>query len=328
MHTLPSPSTPVQTEVRTFLSAFRGCRIFHPPLVDHEGRLVGNNGDRLMVLGTDIVYRDLNIEVVDSGEKADLIAIGGNGGMLERAYHIPRIFRECSQGFPRTPMCVLPSTYYYPKRPFASEIGARTAPLTLFCREAYSYKHLTEDHTLPEHCRVVLDRDMAFELEGGALVNRLKAMQTKHVLFVERTDVEKDSASFGSTSTGALSKARKRMPGPLKKLLYPMVKAVRSRRATPFRDECERLIAERCPDVGKLPRRAGDMSNVNVCDFEEFCSTIGEAAAVFTTRLHVGILSAMIGRRTFVFGGPYHKIRGIFEHSLAGRDGVEFVSSS
>lgn len=318
-------STGSTTRVRAFLEQYRGGKIFHPPLVDLQGKLVGNNGDRLMVLGTDIVYRDLGIRRVDRGEDADLIVIGGNGGMLERAYHIPRIFRQCSTGFPGVPMCVLPSTYYYPTKPFAEEIGERSAPLTLFCREAYSYQHLLEQHQLPSCCRVELDRDMAFELEGGDLVSRLRAMPPRHVLFVERTDVEHDAATFTSRSGGMGTKLRKRLPEPLKKLLYPFVKAARSRKITPFRERCELLLGERCPQHVQLPRVVGDMSNVNVCTFDEFCAHIGGSAAVFTTRLHVGILSVMLGRPTFIFEGPYHKIRGIYEHSLSGRPGVEFV---
>ncbi len=313
------------TRTREFLASFRGRKIFHPPLADHRGRLVGNNGDRLMVLGTDIVYNELGIRRVNRAQDADLIVIGGNGGMLERAYHIPRIFRECSQGFPDTPMCVLPSTYFYPSGQFGEEIGKRTAPLTLFCREPYSFKHLTQEQKLPDNCRVVLDRDMAFELQDGDLVRRLASTQAKHVLMVERTDVEADPAAFTNKSGFFRKALGKHVPGPIKRVLYPFVKARRASRITPFRIACEQMLAERFPALSGLPRHAGDVSNVNVCSFDDFCRLIGEAAVVFTTRLHVGILSAMTGRPTFIFGGPYHKIRGIYEHSLAGMNHVVFV---
>ena len=32
--------------LRDFLDGYRGARVFHPPLVDDKGELVGNNGDR------------------------------------------------------------------------------------------------------------------------------------------------------------------------------------------------------------------------------------------------------------------------------------------
>lgn len=319
-------SSRTQTKTRAFLADYCGARVFHPPLVDLAGNLVGNNGDRLMVLGTDRVYRDLNVKRVERGEDADLIVIGGNGGMLERAYHIPRIFQECSTRFPRTPMCVLPSTYYYPTTAFADQIGDRTAPLTLFCREAYSYRHLKESHRLPACCRVELDQDMAFELETDAYVTSLKAMVPKHVLLVERTDVEHDTGSFGSKPAGLMARVRKGMPGPIKRLLYPIVKAARARRITPFRETCEQILRTKHSDLVAWPREVGDVSNVNVSTFEEFSRLVGEAGVVFTTRLHVGILSAMLGRPTYIFEGPYHKIRGIYEHSLSQRGGVELVT--
>jgi hypothetical protein len=96
--------------VRDFLEPFRGKRIYHAPLVDDKGVLVGNNGDRLMVLGTDLLYKDLEIQRIDSADEADLIIIGGNGGMLEKFTHIPRLFRTCCREYPDTPLCVLPST--------------------------------------------------------------------------------------------------------------------------------------------------------------------------------------------------------------------------
>ena len=90
--------------LRDFLDGYRGARVFHPPLVDDKGELVGNNGDRLMVIGTDIVYHDLGITRVEDLEQADLCVLGANGGMLEKAIHIPRMFRTLSQDYPRTPL--------------------------------------------------------------------------------------------------------------------------------------------------------------------------------------------------------------------------------
>lgn len=313
--------------IRDFLESYRGGRIHHPPLVDDKGVIVGNNGDRLMVLGTDRVYRDLGIERVADPAAADLLVLGASGGMLDKFTHIPRLFQRLSQSYPDTPMCVLPSTFYYPTRPFADDVGVRRAPLAIFCRERYSYRHLTEEHRLPPMCSVHLDRDMAFELESDDYVARVRAKAPRHVLIVERVDVEHVAVALsqGSKSMQLRKLAGRVLPPGIKRGLYPLVRFMRSKRQTPFRETCERLLRERHPELVGLPRLVADVSNVNTCTFDEFTNAVGEAAAIFTTRLHVAILGAMAGKPTFVFEGPYHKIRGIYEHSLAGRPGVHFV---
>jgi exopolysaccharide biosynthesis predicted pyruvyltransferase EpsI len=316
--------------IRRFLEEYRGAAIFHPPLVDDKGVIVGNNGDRLMVMGTDLMYRDLGIRRIDDPKQADLLVLGASGGMLDKFTHIPRMFSELSQSYPDKPMCVLPSTFYYPTRPLADDIGARTAPLSIFCRERYSYRHLTEDHRLPDACRVYLDQDMAFELESGEYVARVRTMDPRHILIVERVDVEHVSVALGaeSMSMTARKMAGRILPPGVKQALYPLVKFMRSKRHTPFRECCERLLSAKYPELNGLPRMVADVSNVNTCSFEEFTEAVGHAAAVFTTRLHVAILGAMAGKPTFVFEGPYHKIRGIYEHSLASRPGITFVPLS
>jgi len=313
------------TAVRRFLETYRGKRIFHPPLVNDTGELVGNNGDLLMVLGTERVYRDLEIERIDRGEDADLIVIGASGGMLDKFRWITGIFRDCSHRFPDTPLCVLPSTYYYPTKPFAEEVGERAAPVTLFCREPYSAEHLRNDHDLPPCCEVVLDPDMAFEMVNGEIVSSLRGMERRHVLVVERVDVEHTSVAMRSERIKTRKWISKVLPKPVKTALYPLVTAIRSRRHTPFRAHCEALLKEHHPGALRLPREVKDVSNVNTCTFERFCGAVGGAEVVFTTRLHVGILASMVGVPTFIFEGPYHKIRGIYEYSLVDMDHVRFV---
>jgi len=45
---------------------------------------------------------------------------------------------------------------------------------------------------------------------------------------------------------------------------------------------------------------------------------------VHTDRAHVAICAAMLGKTTHVYPGSYHKVRGIYEYSLAGRENVRF----
>ncbi|MCA9287393.1 MAG: polysaccharide pyruvyl transferase family protein [Phycisphaerales bacterium] len=334
------PSAPRATLVRQYLSGWRGAKIYRVPLVDEKGVPVGNNGDRLMLLGTDVVFRDLGLSSCERPEDADLIVFASSGGMLEKMQRIPHLFRTLCAQFPATPMCVLPSSYLWGTRPFRGEIGQRTAPTVLFCREAHSFRHLTRDHGLagvdPERIEdagqsddgvgVVLDPDMAFELESEAVVMDRRDAAQSTVVMVERTDVEHVSVGMNSKKLGVRKKIARYTPAWLKRAVYPAVNAARATRRTTFREHCEALLREHCPEAVDLKRDIADVSNVNTCSFESFCDRIAAARVVFTTRLHAGIFGAMLGRRTFVFEGSYHKVRGIYEMSMADRECVTFVS--
>lgn len=49
-----------------------------------------------------------------------------------------------------------------------------------------------------------------------------------------------------------------------------------------------------------------------------FVRAIADCEVIYTNRLHVGIASALLGRKTFLSGNDYFKIRAIFESSIDG----------
>jgi exopolysaccharide biosynthesis predicted pyruvyltransferase EpsI len=53
--------------------------------------------------------------------------------------------------------------------------------------------------------------------------------------------------------------------------------------------------------------------------------TVSRFAEVHTDRMHVGIVAAMTGRKTFLFDNSYHKIRAVYEHSLAQMENVRYM---
>lgn len=58
---------------------------------------------------------------------------------------------------------------------------------------------------------------------------------------------------------------------------------------------------------------------------KDFVSTVYNAESVYTDRLHVAILSKVLGKKVTLFGNKYHKNRGVWEYSL--RDSVEYVET-
>ena len=57
---------------------------------------------------------------------------------------------------------------------------------------------------------------------------------------------------------------------------------------------------------------------------ELLLDVVASHAVVHTDRAHVAIAAALLGRETHVYATAYHKVRGIHEHSLAGRANVQF----
>jgi exopolysaccharide biosynthesis predicted pyruvyltransferase EpsI len=216
---------------------------------------------------------------------------------------------------------------------FTEGFKSREAPVTLFCREQYSWRHLKEDHQLPKYCSIGLDHDTAFELQDDPLVTNRLNRPPKHVLICERGDLEHptNSAGFWEDPTKPVRRSLKtklvrNIPVAIKKPFYPLKAMARSRKATPFRRYCEQKIQDEWKQFKDLPHLRCDVSDRSLGSFDEFCDRIADSAVVFSTRLHVGIFAAMLGKPTYIFEGPYHKIRAIYEHSMADLAHVNFVS--
>lgn len=94
------------------------------------------------------------------------------------------------------------------------------------------------------------------------------------------------------------------------------------------------LVALRSDKESALGSAARD-ELIQVCDnpvisdvsmvgsMTDFVSTVYNADRIYTDRLHVAILSKILGKPVALFGNKYHKNRGVWEYSL--RDAVEFI---
>lgn len=111
----------------------------------------------------------------------------------------------------------------------------------------------------------------------------------------------------------------------MKKPLYPLRAFLAQRRVSAFRHHCEEILRQEHPGLAQMPRLVRDISRRDYSTFDDFCEAVAAASVVLTTRLHVGIFAALLGKPTYIFGGPYHKIRAIYEHSMAGFSNVTFV---
>jgi exopolysaccharide biosynthesis predicted pyruvyltransferase EpsI len=321
---MSAPVAPSLQAVTEHLRSLRGLPIFDIPLRDPSGELVGNNGDVLIRLGAQQLYEEAGLTFVQSPDDAELLLIGGNGGMLEKYRTIPDLFCAYWARYPDKPLLMMPSTFYYPTTSPTAGLPARTADVTLFCRERKSYEHLTQQHHLPDCCRVLLSHDTAFALSGTPHVTRYQGQPGRHILMVERDDSE-HPGRFAAQSATARRSWQSYIPVWMKKPLYPVRAYLAGRRSSEFRRRCEEILWREHPELTRHPRLVRDISRREYGTFEDFCQAIAAAAVVLTMRLHVGIFAALLGKPTYIFGGPYHKIRAIYEHSLSGFSCAKYV---
>ena len=324
-----SDALPRCVGVRAFLETFRGCAAFRPPLANETGKLVGNNGDRLIALGADKILREYGIRQAPAPEIADLIVLDGGGGMHDRYRVVPQVFSFFARLYPKVPLVMLPASFFLSSGQLREMIGTRDAPVVLFCREKYSFNRLLQDNSLPKCCKVELDHDMAFELANDPLVKRLEDREARHILFVERLDSEHINQGGGRSGLRMAQVLIGRWaPSRIKKMLYPVAGRMLGRRRTDFADKCHEMLSNMESALKKMPIVSADISLPNLYEFENFLCVVAESHFVFTNRLHVGILSTILSRKTYLFEASYFKVRGIYEHSLSGMSNVRLVSAS
>jgi exopolysaccharide biosynthesis predicted pyruvyltransferase EpsI len=243
---------------------------------------------------------------------------------------------ELGTAHPATPLIVLPSSFYFTKpRPnFRTIFRDRTAPVRLFCRERYSLDIL-RDLELEGDVQLGLDEDMAFKLGNSDwFADLLESRRAENILVVERADPE-GATGLAVQRTSNLQRLRKLTPAPLRSLADAAVLARRRRKAqrpeavaqlpTDFaRDLVQRVRDER-PETAELPVYYLDIAKLSYATYDDYCGLVARAAAVVTTRLHVAILGGMLGKPTYCKTGSYHKMKGVYEHSLATMDHVTLI---
>ncbi len=306
------------------LEPFRGR-----PVYLHE--VSGNNGDELILRGSQFLLGRHGCTPVAAPEDADVLLI--NGGFKSDFWPFANeTIRSFSTGFPDTPLVILPSSFLFEETDFPALFAGRRAPVTVMARERPSLAMLRK-MDFPCEVRFGLDHDTAFALaEDPEFVRMGRGPTYRDLLIVERGDAESvsDMNESGLLNSSALrSFVSSALPRPALSLAARMVGRARRANAdqatTPFAQEAVRLASaflDREP--GTL--LAADVSRRSVCTFPEFCSEIARSEVIVSTRLHVAILGAILGRRTYIVAGKYHKISGIYEYSMAAMDHVSMVN--
>lgn len=311
--------------------------------------LPGNRGDDLIVMGINELLRRHQIRVVDDPSKADHMLIKGGGALIDE---YPKLLADIQVLLRKTsslPTTILPTSYLLRDQSLAELAGPRSALLRIYAREKYSFDLLNQlDFDGP--AEIGLDHDTAFHLINSDFMRRLKRKTTlKHILIVERTDIEALCRPIVRFDGGTAEVAGTEITGPtvvnsppafgLRRHLPRSVKALKAQFLrvielpkierdaikTPFAIQAIDRIHKDMPETRELPIRAFDVSQNRYSSFGQFATVIAQSAAVCSTRLHVGILSAMLDKPTYLVAGVYHKLRGIYEYSMSESKHVELL---
>lgn len=321
--------------VKELLSAYRDRKFFFDPMG-------GNHGDKLIELGSMETFKRLEIQLIRNPRKAEFIVINGGGGMTPLWGYGLQILGSYSKNFPHTPLIVLPSSWDVRDVDIASLLKNHKAPIYLYARDPYSFAILKKIK-FANDVRVGLDHDMAFNLQGTLFLKRLNERRAeRHLLIVERGDVESPTGKkhlepllIRLIKLSIPKEIRHCLPQPVLSSLRSMAYSLdrlafgRKRRKeaarSKFAKQSVELVKRKHPEFDSLPVYAADISLPSFCSFWQFSLAVAQAAVVVTTRLHVGILGALLDKPTYLKAGNWHKIKGVYEYSLKDRNNVYLI---
>lgn len=314
---MTTPTEPPLGRYRDLLADYRGGSIFFEELP------FGNNGDLLIEMGSRHTHRESGLRYVSDPKDAHLLILRGNGSFLENDHVVLNILLRYARDYPDVPLCVEPSTFLYKKLQLKELLPARTAPLYLFARDEVSLGYLLRQCS--QTIRVGLDHDLALSLHDSTFIENLRLMPVDKNLIVERMDVEHPFVSRPHFKL-TLGLYRTMVPKRVREKSNPLLNRLRQRTPSRMKREGTQLLKARFPQHRSLPVVYEDVSDQRRNDFDSFVSAVGSSAVVITSRLHPGILAAMLGKPTVLLSGGYPKIRAIYEYSLSGFENV-FIHS-
>ena len=319
------------------LEPWRGARAKIVPLVDRRGRALGNHGDMVMMHVFATILGDAEIAVHEDGSRSspDLLLVPPSGALLE-GYQAPALVADFLAKSPELPVVVFPSSAYFPSTDPAAIFRDRAQPTTFILREPVSLRHLEDQWgggLRDAGVTLALDHDVA--ITGNRHVRALfDTASTKpaggSLLVASRLDPE--ARTFSSTPAAG-SALRRLVVASYERLPSSRARVRIRRRVTRARQAAANdWVMHRLPTgaraelAGMRPSRwSRDISDASLCTFPQYLSAIADSAVVVTNRLHVAVPAAALGRRVFLVDSGYHKLRGVYEHSLRAVDDVTFV---
>lgn len=307
------------------LSIYKGRNVYYNP------NYGGNNGDTLIEYGDRITLRKAGVNLVSDPSEADAICIRG-GGFLRYYYGgggVESLVRHYLEYYPKAHIIQFPASFTDETK-LHSVFGRNGDRVTVYVRERYSWDIIQRQQPMAG-CQIKLAHDSAFQLTDRVWQNEyLSKPVSKNILIVERRDIEAitDSANDRLPSAGRL---RQMLPSYVKSWAKKNIfgpRLMKNASDTVFAKHALDKAKQIYPDLFSLNEihvRAGDISLPGFYSMPFFIREIEAASAVVSTRLHVGILAAILGKPTIQVSGSYHKINGIYEMSMEKMSNVQLM---
>lgn len=272
--------------------------------VFHVKPYIGNSGDALIRLGTELLLEELGLATHRDPRQADVILWpGGNPSMWPGNGWLETLGRFQGKEF-----IVGPATFqYHPDNNWAAALNQSPMRiLSVFARDQKSLKNLREAG-LRQDIPTGIGHDPALHLRDSAWVRaRQVALSDEYVLGCFRMDHE-------AAVSGGKRKWIK---------LLPELISSRVRRNLAKRELGRRLVPLEAVRAQDVPLRLNDVSAI---DFESFVEWVVRAKEVHTDRLHCLLLAVLLGKKAFAYPTAYGKLEAVYEQSLKPWAKVTFV---
>ena len=280
----------LESDLERFLAAFRGESVLFAPNP-------GNAGDSVIACAEYQIFDRLGIDYrvvsqdVDPSETSGEIVFYGGGGNLVAPYQNARNFIERHHKRAKQ-LIILPHTIVaYPEL-----LAALGSNVVLICREQLSHNYVLR---FVSAAKVYLMDDAAFSL-----------------------DVERLLARGGRAENAWLNRPLRAAKRSIRVLLHAFRNVHQRNTLNSFRGDVEgtgRSGAEANFDVSQM-LAADTMSAVDsVLTARSMVNFINRFDIVRTDRLHVCIVSLLLGKEVHFFDNSYGKNRAVYEHSMLGR---------
>jgi len=241
---------------------------------------------------------------------------GGNFGDLWRFIQDDRL--KIVQRYKNNPIIITPVTFWYENHDLIkldAEVFSKHPDLTICARDAVSFEQLKKHF----NNRILLIPDMAFCIEKKTLSKHIYGTG-EGTLFLKRTDKELSPKAFSNS---------KAIPETADVHDWP------SMEKNPLCWICYRQLCN-CGNTVERYKRFRTISRITskLSDwyFHEHCrkqlihegvNFVGRYRNIFTTRLHVGILSILLNKEVTIIDNSYGKNSNFFDTWLSDTECVE-----
>lgn len=331
---IPTLNLPSLDGLTTLLAPWHGASAYLIEYVGPREKPLGNNGDELLGRVFLAVLRDLGITLTSNPDRAEVLLVRPGGALLDR-YQAPRLLTGRLAALPDLPLVIFPHSSWFETQDPAQMFAGRSAPTLWISREPRSHQHLLTswgDSLAKANVSLALDHDVVASGHShvrAALGLEASTPAAHGVLVVARLGVESGSMDGPLVrpplSRRVLVAGFQRLPQRPQILLRRRVTRASQQAAN------ARLLERAAPMLPAEVLTATptewsfDVSDPTLATFSQYVQALSSAAVVITDRLHVAMPAAILNKRTILVESGYHKLVGVFEHSLTGLDNVTFV---